>query len=282
MSRGPSVRGTGMAALKKFAAGVSAVSLAVGASVFGAGAATAQGSLEMVGELPDTIADLQLAAQALNGPVSVVGNAEGGPTVTYTNETDIIQRCSGFTMPYSTVKENDIDPNALADASFSEMSELAQLITAEGGVAILRTVDGEPDSFDSGAYDIIFTLNDLITKDDEKNTGALLAPGEDATWVATAPESPSAAAIMCVTEPERSLSGVEYFFGVDKQVVADQVNDKLGPLGSVGAGSVTGGSVELGATALAPLGELNMGSITDSADGGDVEDPGEGGVEQPE
>lgn len=262
------------------------MSLAVGASVFGAGAATAQGSLEMVGELPDTIADLQLAAQALNGPVSVVGNAEGGPTVTYTNDTDTVLRCSGFTMPYTTVAENDIDPNALDGATLTELIALGGIVHAGGGAAIMVSEDGEPVSFAAGENDIFFTVNDLIAKEDGTtetiNTGTLLAPGDEVTWVAVSPEEPSAAAVMCVTDEDRSLFDMVFNFGVDKQVVADQVNDKLGPLGSVGAGSVTGGSVELGATALAPLGELNMGSITDSADGGDVEDPGEGGVEQPE
>lgn len=242
-----------MAVGKKCVAGVSAVSLAVGMSVLGAGAATAQGSLDALGDLPGTIADLQLADQALNGPVSVVANAEGGPTVTYTNETDIVQRCSGFTMPYTTVEENDIDPNALTDADLGELSVIAQDIAADGGVAILNTVDGEPNSFESGQFDIVFTLNNLITKDDAKNTGNLLEPGESVTWVAVEPEEPSAAAIMCTPDADRSVFNMKFSFGVDKQVVADQINDKLGPLGSVGTGSISGGSVGLGAGALGSL-----------------------------
>lgn len=253
------------------------MSLAVGMSVFGAGAASAQGSLEMVGDLPDTIADLQLADQALNGPVSVVGNDEGGPTVTYTNETDIDLRCSGFTMPYATVADNDIDPNGLDDAGFVELLDLATLVYEGGGAAIMVSEDGEPVSFEAGEFDITFTLNNLIAEDDEKNTGTLLAPGEDVTWVAASPAEPSAAAVLCTPDADRSVANTEFNFGVDKQVVADQINDILGPLGSVGAGSVSGGSVELGAAALAPLGQLDMGSI-----GGGEDDGDDGEVTQPE
>lgn len=260
--------------MKKFAAGVSAVSIAVGTSVFGAGAASAQGSLEMIGDLPDTIADLQLADQALNGPVSVTGNAEGGPTVTYTNDTDTVLRCSGFTMPYTTVAENDIDPNDLDGAGLSELMALGNVVYDGGGAAIMVSEGGEPVSFIAGANDIFFTVNNLVAKEDSdtENTGTLLAPGEDVTWVAASPEEPSAAAVMCVTDEERRLFDLAFNFGVDQQVVADQINDVLGPLGSVGAGSVSGGSVELGAAALAPLGELDMGSIGGSADEGDEEE----------
>lgn len=264
-----------MTVMKKCAAGVSAVSLAVGMSVFGAGAASAQGSLEMIGDLPDTIADLQLADQALNGPVSVTANAEGGPTVTYTNDTEIDLRCSGFTMPYTTVAENDIDPNALDGATLVEMMAVAEIVYAGGGAAIMVSENGEPVSFESEELDIVFTVNNLIAKGDN-NTGTLLAPGDAVTWVAASPEEPSAAAVMCVSDEDRSLFDMAFSFGVDKQVVADQINDILGPLGSVGAGSVSGGSVELGAAALAPLGELDMGSIGDSADdGGEEEAPQE-------
>lgn len=267
-----------MAVAKKCAAVMSAVSLAVGMSVFGAGAASAQGSLEMIGDLPNTIADLQLADQALNGPVSVVGNAEGGPTVTYTNDTDTVLRCSGFTMPYTTVAENEIDPNALNGAGLVELMAVGDIVYAGGGVAIMVSEDGEPVSFEAGEFDIVFTVNNLIANEDSttENTGTLLAPGEDVTWVAASPGEPSAAAVMCVTDEDRSLSDLAFNFGVDKQVVADQINDILGPLGSVGAGSVSGGSVELGAAALAPLGELDMGSIGGSADdGGEEEAPQE-------
>lgn len=251
-----------MVLTKRITAGASVLTLAAGISMVGAGMAGAQGSLEMIGDLPDTIADLQLADQALNGPVSVTSNAEGGPTVTYVNDTDIVQRCSGFTMPYATVVENDIDPNALDDAGFSELLELSKVIYAGGGVAIMvADENGDPVSFDAEENDIVFTLNNLIAKDDVKNTGTLLAPGEDVSWIATAPEEPAAAAIMCTPDADRSVANTEFSFGVDKQVVADQINGILGPLGSVGAGSISGGSVGLGAGAL--------GSLADNGDGGE-------------
>lgn len=148
-----------MAVTTKCVAGVSAAALAVGMSVFGAGAASAQGSLDAFGDLPDTVADLRLADQALNGPVSVTANAEGGPTVTYTNEVGYDQRCSGFTMPYSTVAEGEFDPSALDGAGLTELIEIGQILYAGGGVAIMETdEDGEPTSYLSGANDIFATV----------------------------------------------------------------------------------------------------------------------------
>lgn len=74
------------------------------------------------------------------------------------------------------------------------------------------------------------------------------------TWNAVSPtDEPAAVAVMCVSDAERKLSEIEYNIGVDKQVVADQINDILGPLGSVGTGSISGGSVGFGAGALGSL-----------------------------
>lgn len=101
-----------------------------------------------------------------------------------------------------------------------------------------------------------------VTKAPERNRGYLLSDGESVTWNAVSPtDEPAAVAVMCVSDAERKLSEIEYNIGVDKQVVADQINDILGPLGSVDTGSISGGSVGLGAGA--------FGSLVGDADGAD-------------
>lgn len=246
-----------MASFGRITFGASAATLAVGMAMAGAGAAGAQGSADLLGDLPDVVSDLELAAQALTGPVSVVPTAEGGPTVTYTNKVGVDQRCSGFTMPYSTVEEGGFDPGALEGASLTDLIDIGKIVYAGGGVAIMETDEsGAPVSYDAGENSIFATVNYLIAKEgsSNRNRGFLLADGESVSWNAVAPtDEPAAVAVMCVPDDARTLTNLTFNIGVDKQVVADQINDRLGPLGSVGAGSVSGGSVELGAGALGSL-----------------------------
>lgn len=231
-----------MSSFKRIAAGASALVLASGAALAGAGVAGAQGSSAIA-------ADLELAATALNGPVTVTGNDEGGPTVTYTNENDIGDRCIGFTMPYSTVADLSLDPGSLELEDIDAGQALLALIEAGGDTAALTTdgVGGDPISTSGGllaAFGAWFY-----------GTGVTPEPGETATWEAVAPtDEPAAAVIFCNPDGNLDIANWGIYFGIDPQVVADQINDRLGPLGSIGAGSVSGGSVGMGASLLGSLG----------------------------
>ncbi|MGX1857354.1 hypothetical protein ACWIFB_07950 [Dietzia sp. NPDC055340] len=131
-----------MAHSKRIATLASAAAPAGGTILAGAGAAGAQGSSEVAN-------DLQLASIALNGPVSVSPNAEGGPTVAYTNEGDATQQCIGFTAPYSTIEENDIDPREINPNSLGSLGVLGT-IQGGGGVSVLTVspprLSVDPDS----------------------------------------------------------------------------------------------------------------------------------------
>ena len=84
-------------------------------------------------------------------------------------------------------------------------------------------------------------------------SGVTVAPGDTITWTATAPTTPAAAVTLCVPPAGDTLFDID--FGVDPQVVADQINDRIpgGSIEPVSAGSVSGGSVEAGAAALGSL-----------------------------
>lgn len=227
-----------MSTIRKFTAVSSAAALAAGTMFMAAGTASAQGSAEIAD-------DLALAAEALNGPVTVSGNEECGPTVSFTNETDALQRCIGFTMPYSTVETLDLDPGGLEFDDIGEGLALLAAIEAEGGTSGLTTdgSGGDPVATEGGLVGIFtgwFTGN-----------GLQIEEGETGTWEALAPtEEPAAAVIFCDPEGNDDIANWVINFGIDPQVVADQINDRLGPLGSVEAGMISGGSVEVGADLL--------------------------------
>ena len=259
--------------LKKFAATTSTAALAFGMLAAGAGVAAAadeetpetptSGSVDTSSlgiedfDLEKIAKDLGLASQALNGPVSVEGNAEGGPTVTYTNTTEDTQKCVGFTMPYSTVEDNDIDPNKIDLTDL--LGALALLETIEnGGKVSALTVDeaGKPvaSNVTPGNVELAVLSLSIIAGGDDQG-GAEIKTDGSFTWTATAPDEPGAASILCAPKGATSLEEVSLEFGVDKQVVADQVNGKIpgGSLDPVTTGSISGGSVAIGATALGSL-----------------------------
>lgn len=237
-----------MAHLKRLAATVSATALAGGTIMAGAGVAGAQGSAEVAD-------DLQLASMALNGPVSVAPNAEGGPTVTYTNRTDEAQECIGFTAPYSTIEENDIDPREIDPNDPGALLVLGQ-IEGGGDVSVLTASPGGEPVADPSLG--------LVTVATGFGTGALggvqVPAGDTVAWDAPTPaEEPASAGIICADDDVLIPLGNQVnYFGIDPQVVADQANDILGPLGSVSAGSVSGSVVGAGASLL--------GSLADDAD----------------
>lgn len=276
--------------LRKFAATTSTAALAIGMLAAGAGVAAAQGeetppeentgsmSTGSLGlDLEDTAGDLELAAQALNGPVSVEpGSEEGGPSVTYSNEGEDATSCVGFTMPYSTIEENDIDPNAIDLSDLVGALAILGQIQDGGGVSVLDAdEEGSPAAHDATEDEGIVTAAlGLID-----GGGVAVDAGEEVAWAATNPtDEPSAAAVICTSN---GLEGLEVEFGIDKQVVADQINGKIpgGSVEPVGPGSISGGSVELGATALGSLagGGEDEGDTGDDGDTGDNGDGGDAG-----
>ncbi|AWH91154.1 hypothetical protein [Dietzia lutea] len=253
-----------MAHLKKIAATVSAATLAGGAILAGAGVAGAQGSSEIAD-------DLQLASIALNGPVSVTPNAEGGPTVTYTNEGAEAQQCIGFTAPYSTIEENDIDPREIDPNDVVGSLAVLATIQGAGGVSVLTvTPGGEPAAVVSGpGLDLVGTATAFGTG----FTGGLpVAAGETVSWDAPVPEESAAAGVICARDGifGPRIGQLVNYFGIDRQVVADQANDILGPLGSVTSGSVSGSLVGAGAAATA---SLAGGAEDEGADSGSAAAP---------
>lgn len=249
---------------KRFLAGASAVALAAGTSLAGAGVASAQDEEESTGslsssslDLGDTAADLALAATALNGPVTVSGNAEGGPTVAYTNETSANQVCVGFTLPYATVDTLGVDPSAIGEDPIAALPLLA-LIEAAGGVSVLTAgEEGVPVANDSGGDNTITNAAIGLLG----GAGVEVSADETVEWIATAPEEPAAGVIMCTPDPDGGLLAIN--FGIDRQVVVDQLNNTL-PGGSISAGSVSGGSVSAGATVLGSLASASAGDDADT------------------
>ncbi|MBS7548554.1 hypothetical protein [Dietzia massiliensis] len=206
--------------------------------------------------LEEIAGDLDLAATALNGPVTVAGNAEGGPTVAYLNETGVAQECGGFTLPYSTVDEGGVDPSTIDLSDLAALPELLQVLEGGGGVSILGAdEEGNPTASDSpgfnfGSEDIMSVVLGLAN-----GLGVAVPAGESAEWTATEPEDPAAGVILCLEPGQNALADIEMYFGVDPQVVAGQINGRIpgGSVAPVSAGSISGGSVEMGANLLGPL-----------------------------
>ncbi|MDZ4236455.1 MAG: hypothetical protein U1C73_22485, partial [Dietzia sp.] len=199
------------------------MALAAGTTLAGAGIAGAQGSSEIA-------ADLELAATALNGPVTVTPNDEGGPTVTYTNETGEAETCFGFTMPYASVDEVGLDPSA---GSAFDLAPLLAEVENLGGVSILSATDaGVPTAYDAVVPSPVPFGNVvgavLLLGNNDFRTGLPVADGDTITWVATAPEEPAAAAVLCMpdslTDNGARIAAMTTSFGIDPQVVADQIN----------------------------------------------------------
>ena len=92
----------------------------------------------------------------------------------------------------------------------------------------------------------------------------LVEAGADVSWTALSPETPAVGIVLCVpVNEDGTLGGLETNFGIDPQVVADQINGRIpgGSVEPVSAGSISGGSVATGANLL--------GSLA----GGDEEEP---------
>lgn len=267
--------------LRKFAATTSTAALAIGMLAAGAGVAAAQGddtppeentgsmSTGSLGlDLEKTAADLELANQALNGPVDLTPGDEGGATITFENTTAEPQNCFGLVFPYSSVADAEVDPSDPAAGigllgPIEEGGDVTILGVSDDGEPVTTPFEGE------GLTNAVFPL---------LNNGVAVESEESIVWESAGPAEPAAAAVIC-----GFLSSLD--IGIDKQVVADQINDKI-PGGSVAPASpdsISGGSVELGATALGSLagggedeGDTgDDGDTGDNGDGGDTGDTGE-------
>ncbi len=203
--------------------------------------------------------------------MSVTPNEEGGPTVVYVNESGEDETCVGFTMPYASVDEVGLDPTG--DGPVIDLLPQILEIQAMGGVSMLNAVEGEPTSYDATATDGVAQAALFLIA---AGAGLPVAEGATASWVATAPEEPAAAAILCIPDSvegnDARIAALSTNFGIDPQVVADQINGRIpgGSVEPVSAGSISGGSVATGASL---LGSLGGGDATDT----DGEEEAEGG-----
>ncbi|WP_341254472.1 hypothetical protein [uncultured Dietzia sp.] len=222
----------------------------------------ARGSLSSSGlGLGDAIGDLAIAAKALNGPVTVTPNATGGPTVTYTNVGTETDQCVGFAAPYSTIVDKDLDVGYDTDDLAAGL-ELLKAIEAGPDVSLLLgDEDGEPfveaddpTIEESIATEVVGLMFEWIPENPPPRT-VVIEPGESVSWTLEVPESPAAAGVLCIAGTVTQESELITNFGIDKQVVADQINGKIpgGSVEPVSAGSISGGSVAVGAGALGSL-----------------------------
>ena len=250
-------------------AGTAVTAAALLAVTTGGGTAFAQidesgsaGSLSSSGlGLGDAIGDLAVAAKALNGPVTVTPNETGGPTVTYTNKGNAAEECVGFTAPYSTIVDNDLDvgfdtSNLAAGLALLNAIEAGPDVTLllgdENGAPIVQADD--PDFAENIVMEVVGLQYEYLNTEYPANS-VDVAPGETVSWTPSVPESPAAAGVICIISPSSATSVLAINFGIDKQVVADQINGKIpgGSVEPVSAGSISGGSVAVGAGALGSL-----------------------------
>lgn len=247
----------------RFLAGASAVFLAAGTTFAGAGIASAQddettGSLGSSSiDLGEIAGDLETAGEALSGPVTVAPNEEGGPTVTYTNESDADQRCLGATAPYSTIEDNDLETD-YPEGDLAAGIALITAIEAGGGLThLLADDEGAPAvELDDPVVENNVVQNVLPFVFGQPGRSVLVEAGADVSWTALSPETPAVGIVLCVpVNEDGTLGGLETNFGIDPQVVADQINGRIpgGSVEPVSAGSISGGSVEMGANVLGSL-----------------------------
>lgn len=265
----------------RFLAGASAVALAAGTTLAAAGVASAQDEDESTGSLGSSsinlgeiAGDLETAAEALNGPVTVVPNDEGGPTVTYSNESALDQRCLGATAPYSTIVDNDLDTD-YPEGDLEAGINLITAIEAGGGLThLLADAEGNPTvELDDPEVGNNVVQNVLPFVFGQPGRSVLVEAGTDVTWTALSPETSAVGIVLCVpVNEDDTLGGLETNFGIDPQVVADQINGRIpgGSVEPVSAGSISGGSVASGATV---LGSLGAASSDNDAEEPPVEEP---------
>lgn len=220
------------------------------------------GSLSSSGlGLGDAIGDMAIAAKALNGPVTVTPNRTGGPTVTYTNSGTVADQCVGFAAPYSTITDNDLDVG-YDTSDLAAGLELLKAIEAGPDVSLLLgDEDGkpfveadDPTVEESIATEVVGLMFEWIPENPPPRA-VVVEPGESVSWTLDVPESPAAAGVICIAGPVTQESEMVTNFGIDPQVVADQINGKIpgGSVEPVSAGSISGGSVAAGAGALGSL-----------------------------
>lgn len=220
------------------------------------------GSLSSSGlGLGDAVADLAIASKALNGPVTVTPNETGGPTVTYTNSGTVAEECLGFVAPYSTITDNDLDVGYDTSDLAAGIALLSAIEAGPDVSLLLGDEEGEPIvEADDPAFDqnIALEVTGLLYEFNPVNPPArsvVVEPGATVSWTTAVPESPAAAGVLCIAGPITETSEMITNFGIDKQVVADQINGKIpgGSVEPVSAGSISGGSVAAGAGALGSL-----------------------------
>lgn len=178
---------------------------------------------------------LATADEGLNGPVKVKRNGEE-LTVTYTNETESEQKCSGLVLPYSEVVKEGLDKADPETTDGLELLRKFNSIVDRGDSAVLNY-----ESKDGAQVPTARSGADAVGKGLEgaagATTSAFLNPtpaGEAVTWTASNPEKDAVAIILC----DGVLgSGVKNYRGIEQSIFFGEVKDKLGPVGSVVDGS---------------------------------------------
>src|SRR5699024_7788449 len=190
-------QGVSMSSLKRFVACASALALATGTTLAGAGIASAQddgeestGSLSSRAlNLGATAADLETAAEALIAPVTVTATEAGGSTGSYGNAPGGDQRCGRFTAPCSTFVEEGIDTDYDEDDLNASIA-LIQALEAGGGVSLLAAdEDGAPTAYVDPDADPENLNNDVVALVlpfvfSQPGDSVLVPSGANAAWTA--------------------------------------------------------------------------------------------------
>lgn len=239
-----------------------------------------EGSLQSITE------QLGTAYEALTSEVKVVRNGEN-VTVTYTNKTEAAQKCSGLVMPYESVVEQGLDADDAADQDTMVLLEKFTEIFTEGNSSQMGAgIDGSP-AVKAGS---VLTGIELLGLGLQGAVGAGVGvdAGKSVTWTVTSPDEHATAVVMCDGSVIDS-DAMKTYKGIEKDVLFDQVKDKLGPVGSVvdlsSENAALGGSFISGIPFLTTIlnffdkifgGLLSLLGISPSAGGSSVGEGAEG------
>lgn len=177
---------------------------------------------------------LNTANAALNGPVKVKRNAEG-LTITYTNETEKSQKCSGLALPYDQVVAKGLDkPDG--PSSLNLLGTIFDIVN-QGNSAVLF-YEKESEGVKQPASLSGVEAKGKASKGTMGATTASLLPatepGASRTWTATAPDKDAVAVILCDGFFGTNLSTYK---GIEDSIFFHQVGDQLGSAGSAVSGS---------------------------------------------
>ncbi|KGM19100.1 hypothetical protein [Corynebacterium auriscanis] len=210
-----------------------ATATALGATASPAGAVTGpeKQAVEESG-IKAIVTELTSAHDALTGPVKVVRDGEK-LSVTYTNNTEARQSCSGLALPYKDVKAAGLNKPGADEQESTELVKTFTGILSKNESAVFGVEKGEiavAEGEKAAAKVLSLGLQGAI------GSGAKIKPGESQTWTMTLPVAQATGIIMC---DGNALFGVSprVYKGIEQDVLFENVKDKLGSVGSVVDGS---------------------------------------------